>query len=280
MTDKPATLLTIAGSDASGAAGIQADLRTFQSLGVHGCSVITAITAQGNQSSSHSHSFISQAVDLPVFKQQLLMLLHDFEIAAVKTGMLATPAQVECLAKTLPAQLPLVIDPVLQTSSGHLLINDKTLSAIRQWLLPRAWLITPNLPELQQLTGAHQADAAPASIIKSLLNTGCKAVLVKGGHAESQQLCDVLYQYDSQRRLHKHQYQHARQPGQYRGTGCVLSAAIATHIARSKSTASSNLQDACKLAIDYLQTCIADTPTPANDEAAILRHPSPTTDHP
>lgn len=277
MIDKPATLLTIAGSDASGAAGIQADLRTFQNLGVHGCSAITAITAQGKQ--SFKHQFISQAVNLSVFKQQLLMLMHDFDITAVKTGMLATPAQVECLAKTLPTQLPLVIDPVLQTSSGHTLIDDETLSAIRQWLLPRALLITPNLPELQQLTGSDRADTLPEDIIKTLLSTGCQAVLVKGGHAESQQLCDVLYQYDPHTGLQKYRYQHARQPGQYRGTGCVLSAAIAAHIARSKSTACSNLETACKLAIDYLQTCIGHTPTPANGEAAILRHPPSTTDH-
>ena len=275
----PTTVLTIAGSDASGGAGIQADLRTFQSLGVHGCSVISAVTAQGRKSSVGCYELTSQAVDLEVFHQQLLMLLSDFDIAVVKTGMLATPGQVECIANTLPKELPLIIDPVLQTSTGHSLINIDTLAAIRQCLLPRAWLLTPNLPELRQLSDPLQPNPSSAEIADALLDTGCKAVLVKGGHAESQQLCDVLYQYDSRNTLQKHRYEHARQPGEYRGTGCVLSAAITAYIARNKSAYPDNPQTACKSAIDYLQTCIHHTPTPANGEAVILRHPSSVTNY-
>lgn len=282
--NRPPIILTIAGGDASGAAGVQADLRTFQSLGVHGCSVISAITAQAINSTVHlsgsHHEFISQPVRLDVFRQQLLVLLRDFDIAAVKTGMLATPDQVECIANTLPKELPLIIDPVLQTSSGHTLIDADTLAAIRQWLLPRAWLITPNLPELPHLADSDkQRNLAPEDIVRALLDAGCKAVLVKGGHAESQQLSDVLYQYDKGDVLQQHRYSHPRQPGQYRGTGCVLSAAIATYIARIKNADSESLQATCKTAIDYLQTCIHHTPTPPGGEAAILRHPPSTTDY-
>ncbi len=263
------TVITIAGADAGAAAGIQADLRTFQSLGIHGATVITAITAQGLDK-----QFLAEAVGNDLFRQQLLTILNDFEVIAVKTGMLASPTQVEILTQHLPDKIPLVIDPVLRTSSGHCLINDETLAAMQRLLFQRSWLITPNLPELMSIsklpTGSHVQQA------RALLKAGCKAVLVKGGHADCTQLNDDLYEFNHLQQLQSHRFSHPKKPGQYRGTGCVLSAAISCYIASQKIIVGQSLHHPCQLGIDYLQNCISNTPTPNPGQAAILRHP-PTT---
>ncbi len=262
------TVLTIAGSDACAAAGLQADLRTFQALGLHGLSVVSAVTAQGRASGSRQAARW-QTVSDEIFAAQLSAVVAGFEIAAVKTGMLASAGQVEILAAKLPRDIPLVIDPVLSSSSGHRLIDDSTLTALRRLLFPRAWLITPNLPELTQLSGGPDQDIHQRTEV--LLRHGCQAVLVKGGHADGPQLTDYLYQPSQQDGYQTHSYSHPRQPGQYRGTGCVLSAAMTAYLASQSPQPGGSLQRICQLGIDYLQTCIVNTP--AGDEAVILRHP-------
>jgi len=259
------TVLTIAGSDASSAAGIQADLRTLHNLGTHAATVITAVTAQSN-----NKRFACQTVNDDLFQQQLLAVLEQFDIAAVKTGMLASASQVRLIAECLPTSLPLIIDPVWQTSSGHLLINEETLAAMDHLLFPRAYLLTPNIPELQWVCKSQTQSSMEC--ITRLLKTGCKGVLVKGGHAQKAELTDHLYTFNEQQKVLTHPFTHPRKTGQYRGTGCVLSAAICAFISKQETTNPMSLTTAVQMGIDYLQNCIQQTPITENHQAAILQH--------
>ncbi len=257
------TVTTIAGADAGAAAGVHADLRTIQNHGLHGTAVISAVTAQGS-----ANEYLVQPIADDLFRRQLLMLLDSFEVCAVKTGMLASPSQVEIIAADLPTSIPLIIDPVLESSAGIQLIDEVTRRAMLHKLLPRATLITPNLPELSRLAG----DGEQLQLAGKLLHSGCAAVLVKGGHAAGDRLDDCLYETNRQQ-IDMHRFTHSRQPGQYRGTGCVLSAAICAAIANQGLTRGQSLEAVCRAGIDYLQSCIRHTPTPRERQAAILRHP-------
>jgi len=219
--------LTIAGSDSSGGAGIQADLKTFTVFGVYGASVITALTAQNTQGvrgvETVSPAFVVAQMDA---------VLEDLEVGAIKTGMLATAEIVMAISRRLAAgpRPPLVVDPVMVATSGDALIAPDAVEAVRSTLLPLAALITPNLPEAARLleTGQAATEAQVAAQAKALHALGCRAVLIKGGHGEGDTAIDYFYDGATLRRfaLPRVDTRHTH------GTGCTLSAAITALLAQ------------------------------------------------
>jgi hydroxymethylpyrimidine kinase/phosphomethylpyrimidine kinase len=179
----PRVVLTIAGSDSSGGAGIEADLRTFAALGVHGAVALTAVTAQNSRGVD-----AVLAVEPEMVRCQVAAVCDDLDVAAVKTGMLARPATIEAVAQLASeGRLPdLVVDPVLVSSTGHLLMEAGGVDAYRESLFPFAAVVTPNLRETALLLGTDVAAlgtvAAMADAAAALRGTGARCVVVKGGH--------------------------------------------------------------------------------------------------
>lgn len=238
-------VLTVAGSDSGGCAGIQADLETFAAFGVHGTSAITAVTAQNTRRIVSIHRLPRHEIEA-----QLAAVFEDFPIAAVKVGMLASAAAVVSLAAALRSHRAanIVIDPVLASTSGTPLLPRAALRRLRDELLPLAAVLTPNVPEAEALLGRplrRAADLEPAA--RDLLQFGPRAVLLKGGHLRGAVVCDVLVEARSQARL----FTHARLPIAARGTGCTLAAAIAAGLALGLDRAG-----AVARAERYLQRCM------------------------
>ena len=260
-TASPPALLTVAGSDSGGGAGIQADLATFHAHGLHGSCAVTAITAQNTAEVSAIETL---SVDL--LRAQLDCVSEDLAIAATKTGMLASRAHVETLAAWQRAQHhPLVLDPVLIATSGASLGERSLADALLEHLVPLAELVTPNVPEAEALTGLDIATAADQLAAgRKLLDSGCRAVLIKGGHLAGDTVADVLVHAEGQQ-----WFTHTRRSGRYHGTGCVLSAAICARRGRGEP-----LDQACAGAIDYLQQCMAGAWQPRAGELMLLRHPA------
>jgi hydroxymethylpyrimidine/phosphomethylpyrimidine kinase len=184
-------VLTIAGSDSGGGAGIQADIKAMSANGVFAMSVITAVTAQNTEE-------VTDVFELPtaVIASQLDAVFDDFEVAAVKTGMLASVAIVEVIVKMLAPQniANLVVDPVMISKSGHPLLQSDAIETIKSRLFPLALVVTPNVHEAQQLSGiaiTSLADARRAA--KVIHGFGCKYVLIKGGHLLDERATDLLY---------------------------------------------------------------------------------------
>src|SRR5215469_12602755 len=184
-------VLTIAGSDSGGGAGIQADIKAMSANGVFAMSVITAITAQNTEE-------VTEVFELPtsIIAAQIDAVFDDFEVAAVKTGMLSSTAIVETVARMLkPQEVPnLVVDPVMISKSGHSLLKPDAIEAVKHRLFPLALLVTPNVREAQQLSGIEiktLADARRAA--KVIHGFGCKHVLIKGGHMLAERATDLLY---------------------------------------------------------------------------------------
>ncbi len=219
--------LTVAGSDSSGGAGIQADLKTFTALGVYGASVITALTAQNTTGVQGVH-----AVPPAFIAEQMRSVMSDLSVAAAKTGMLATREIVETVvAGWRPYGRPLIADPVMVATSGDVLLAPDAVEAVRQLLLPAAELITPNLAEAAALLAAAQPardQQAMAEQGRALLAMGARAVLMKGGHADSAEALDLLVTPDGVARFSRPWID---TPNTH-GTGCTLSAAIAALRAR------------------------------------------------
>jgi hydroxymethylpyrimidine/phosphomethylpyrimidine kinase len=218
--------LAIAGSDSSGCSGIQADLKTFAALGVHGLSAITALTAQG----MHDVSGIYPVAPAQL-RAQLAAAFAGFRVGAVKIGMLGGSAAIEATAAVLHRRraCPVVLDPVLLSSSGTVLLPRRAWPLLRRILLPLASVLTPNLPEAEALLGRRvrqAADLLPAA--HDLLASGARAVLLKGGHATGRRIRDVLVRADGGAPL---EFVHARVAGGARGTGCTLASAIAAQLA-------------------------------------------------
>lgn len=218
--------LTIAGSDSGGGAGIQADLKTFAALGVHGMSVITAITAQNTVEVK-----VVQDVDLEVIRAQLEAVYSDIGVDAAKTGMLHTPEIIELVAEWLQEHpTPLVVDPVMVAKSGAALLKQEARQVLVEKLLPLATVVTPNLPEAQVLAGIEirslddQVRAAAR-----IANLGPEAVVVKGGHLQRAAKSQDLLYIRGEIRV----YEAGRIPSKNtHGTGCVFSAAIAAGLAK------------------------------------------------
>jgi hydroxymethylpyrimidine/phosphomethylpyrimidine kinase len=222
--------LTIAGSDSSGGAGIQADLKTFAALGVYGASVITALTAQNTQGVSAIHPVPPEFVTA-----QLDAVFGDLDVGAVKIGMVAQLSTIEAIAASLKRWSPrhVVLDPVMIATSGDRLLATQAIDALRTKLIPLASLITPNLPEAAALLGAPAAstEAAIESQGKRLLAIGCPAVLIKGGHGQGTESIDYLI--DSRRTVALAAPRVATQ--NTHGSGCSLSSAIAAHLAKGET---------------------------------------------
>ena len=220
--------LTIAGSDPTGGAGLQADIKVFRAFGVHGLSVASALTAQNTE------GVISVfPVDKNFFAEQLNVLLKDMTPDAVKTGMLYSRQLVGAVAETIRrySLKNLVIDPVTVSSSGASLIEDGTLDAIREQLFPLAKVITPNIYEASVLTGIsieNVTDMEEAA--KELKKMGTENVVITGGHLEGEAL-DLYYDGFSFFRMGS-----VKREGEYHGTGCVFSAAIAASLALGRTT--------------------------------------------
>jgi hydroxymethylpyrimidine/phosphomethylpyrimidine kinase len=239
--------LTIAGSDSSGGAGIQADLKTFSALGVYGASVLTALTAQNTRGVYGIHE-----VPAAFVTAQIDAVMSDLDVRAVKTGMLANGAIVSAVAKALdtcPA-VPLVCDPVMVATSGDVLLAPDAIAAYKGELIPRAMLITPNLPEAARLLDAPQA-ATPSEMedqARALLQLGPKAVLLKGGHATGGVALDILAWKGGLERLEAPRIETPHT----HGTGCTLSAAVAALLARG-----AGLEEAVRAAKAFVWRALA-----------------------
>jgi hydroxymethylpyrimidine/phosphomethylpyrimidine kinase len=249
----PPRLLTIAGSDSGGGAGLQADLKTFAAHGGYGLSVVVAVTAQNTREVRGVH-----AVPAAMVAAQLDAVLADIGVDAVKIGMLGNAETIRTVAGRLRAHLggsgvPVVLDPVMIAKSGDRLLREDAVAALLEELLPLATLVTPNLPELAALTGFALAALAAAGeeerlrAARALAAPGL-AVLAKGGHAEGDTLVDLLIDGD---RLHRFAHPRLHTTSTH-GTGCTLSSAIAARLG-----AGEELPRAVAGAIDYLAGAIA-----------------------
>ena len=220
-------VLSIAGSDPSGGAGIQADLKTFGALGCYGMAVITALTAQNTRGVTAIHTppadFIAHQIDA---------IFADIAVAAVKIGMLATPEIVEVVSERLARHRAtnIVIDPVLVATSGDSLGAPGIVDAMRRHLLPLATLLTPNGPEAAALTGRGEPLTSTdlEALARRLHDDGCRAVLVKGGHLAGAMAEDVLVDQSGARTFSATRVATRNS----HGTGCTLSSAIAAHLAQ------------------------------------------------
>jgi hydroxymethylpyrimidine/phosphomethylpyrimidine kinase len=214
-------VLSIAGSDSGGGAGIQADLKAFAACGVHGMTAITALTAQNTFAVTAVH-----AVPGEVILAQVRAVAQDLGIDAVKIGMLGTTATIETVATALDEldpSVPIVLDPVLVAESGATLLDPAAREALIELLLPRATVTTPNLPEARALTGLK--DAQPEELARALLALGPRAVVVTGGHRES--VIDLFFDGEQMVELPG-----ARHPGgAAHGSGCTHSSVLACALA-------------------------------------------------
>lgn len=225
-------VLSIAGSDSSGGAGIQADLKTFSALGVYGATAITAITAQNTQG-VHAQFALSPRL----VHDQIIAVVDDLQPSFVKIGMLSNVDIVEAVAEALSKySIPLILDPVMVSSTGHRLLSVDAQEVVKSRLLPMSLLVTPNIPEMEALTNIsvdtyeHKVQAA-----KSLFEYGAKAILLKGGHEEGEQKSDILFT-SSQSGIETAIFtSETIQTRNTHGTGCTLSSAIAAFMARGCS---------------------------------------------
>ncbi len=238
--------LTIAGSDSGGGAGIQADIKTFSSLGVFGASAITAITAQNTQGVRGI-----QAISPEILRGQIEAILEDFIVDAVKIGMLHNKDAVKVVSETLPSfqQISIILDPVMISTSGSKLLEDDAIRTIMDELFPKATLLTPNIPETEYLSGIkinNEADILRAA--RKLQEKGCNAILIKGGHILGVETVDRLFINENNpiclasptvETFNTH------------GTGCTLSSAIAAYMALGHS-----LVEAVRLAKEYMNNAL------------------------
>ena len=244
MAQTPPSVLAIAGSDSAGGAGIQADLKTMLALGVHGMSVVCAVTAQNSLGVQGYWELPTEAV-----RAQLDSVLGDIPVHAVKTGMLASAPIVETVAEVLAGiAAPVVVDPVAVSKHGDSLLAPGTLEAVKQRLLPLATVVTPNLLEAELITGQSISDErAMLRAAEAISARGPRWVLVKGGHLAGNPV-DLLFDgeraitFPGQRISSRHTH----------GTGCTLASAIAANLARGE-----HMLDAVRSAKEYVTGAIA-----------------------
>ena len=223
-SDRVPTVLSIAGSDSGGGAGIQADLKAFARVGVHGMTAITAITAQNTRAVEKV-----ELVSPNLVFCQILAIAEDMRADAIKIGMLGSPEIIDAVAVGLAyagvALAPVVIDPVMVAESGAALIDNETKEALVAYLLPRSDVATPNIPEAQALTGLGK-DASQEELARGVLELGPKAVVVTGGHSDA--VVDVFY--DGQELVEIPGERHP--DGAAHGSGCTHSSTLAAWLAR------------------------------------------------
>jgi len=242
-----AIALTIAGSDSSGGAGIQADLKTFAALGVYGASVVTALTAQNTRGVTGIHD-----VPADFIAAQMDAVFSDLAVNAVKIGMLSRVAAIEAVVAGLERHRAkhVVLDPVMVATSGDRLLTTDAVKALRMTLIPRAMVVTPNLPEAAALLDLPIAggEVEMEAQARGLLALGAQSVLIKGGHGTSAESVDLLVDANGVTRLSANRIATKNT----HGTGCTLSSAIAAGLAKGLT-----LHDAVRQAKDYVTAAIA-----------------------
>jgi hydroxymethylpyrimidine/phosphomethylpyrimidine kinase len=243
-------VLIVAGSDSGGGAGIQADIKTVSMLDAYAATAITALTAQNTEGVFGVLPIPSEFV-----RRQIEVVLDDIGADAIKTGMLHDVAVIETIAAVLQERataIPLVVDPVMVAKGGARLIDPAAVEALKQLLIARAEIVTPNLPEAEILCGATIGNLAQMRAAgETLLALGCRAVLVKGGHLSGETVSDVLVTaggarvWESPRIATRHTH----------GTGCTLASAIAASLAQGQ-----DIENAVDRARTYVQRAIAGAP--------------------
>ena len=259
---RPASILTIAGSDSGGGAGIQADLKTFAAHRVHGLSAIAALTAQNTRGVTAIH-----APPAEFLRAQIDACFDDFRIGAVKLGMLATAELIDAVADALEQHRPahVVVDPVMVATSGARLLQNDALAALRTRLLPLASVLTPNLPEAEILLGhpIHgEADMPQAA--QELLALGARGVLLKGGHLEQG---DSVIDLFVARGGMATGIRHPRLGVIAHGTGCTLASAVAANLGLGLLA-----QAACEAASNYIHEALRRGYRPGRSEVLVLDH--------
>jgi len=225
---EPDIALTVAGSDSGGGAGIQADLKTMEALGVFGTSAITSLTAQNSTGvrgvEDVSPEFVAEQIDAVV---------KDFDVGAVKTGMLSNAETVSVVAEKIDEHdLRAVVDPVMIAQSGDRLLSEDAEEVVRDELLPHAALVTPNAPEAETLTGVGvKSPDEMEEAARALVEQGAEAALVTGGHIEGDRVVDVLADAEGTHRFEKPRVE----TGATHGTGCALSSAVAAELSKGAS---------------------------------------------
>jgi len=239
--------VTIAGSDSSGGAGVQADLKTFAALGVYGASVLTALTAQNTRGVAAIHD-----VPADFIAAQIDAVFSDLDIAAVKIGMLSQAVAIEAVARGLARHRAknIVLDPVMIASSGDALLASQAIETLRRELIPRALVVTPNLPEAAALTDASLArnEGEMEVQAREILSLGARHVLIKGGHGQGDDSVDLLIGEGEVVRLSAKRIATKNT----HGTGCTLSSAIAAGLAKGLG-----LTAAAQAAKTYVTAAIA-----------------------
>ena len=239
MTARPAVLV-IAATDSSGGAGLTRDVRVLSDFSVDALCVVTAVTAQSDHKVTAVHH-----VPPDIVRAQVTAALATRRVGAIKIGMLGTRATVEAVAEAIPASdVPIVVDPVLVSSSGGMLLDDEGRTALTRVLMPRATLVTPNVPEAAALLGEPIAryEAELLAQGQRLLQYGSQAILLKGGHSEGAEAVDLLISAAGVQRIKS-----KRVSGSSRGTGCALASGIAASLVKGKSLAA-----ACEAAKTYV----------------------------
>ena len=243
-------VLIVAGSDSGGGAGIQADIKTVTMLGAFAMTAITALTAQNTDG-----VFGVLPIDPAFIRQQMEVVLDDLGADAVKTGMLHDAPVIETVTAVLAERapnVPLVLDPVMVAKGGAPLIQTDAIETLKRRLIPRAAVLTPNLPEAEILCGQTIGDlAAMREAARALLGLGCRAVLLKGGHLPGETVHDLLATASGIR-----EWQSPRIDSRHtHGTGCTLASAVAAGLAQGLA-----IEDAVERARDYVQRAIASAP--------------------
>ena len=242
-------VLIIAGSDSSGGAGIQADIKTVTALGSYAMTAITAVTAQNTQG-------VKKIIPIPIknVQKQITLILDDIGANAVKIGMLHNSGTIQCVYKILKKYKlkNIVLDPVMIAKGGARLVNNSSIKYLKKLLLPLCDVVTPNIPEAEALTGysiSNKEDMIKAA--KKIINMGSKNVLLKGGHLKNKMIFDILVSKKDikifPKRKIKTRHTH--------GTGCTLSSALATCLSQKK-----NMYNSCKISLSYVDRAILTAP--------------------
>ena len=223
---KYTSVLTIAGSDCSGGAGIQADLKTFAALGCYGTSAITALTVQNTLGVQKLHKLPAELV-----QDQIMAVMEDIQCAAIKIGMIHSHSLTEAIALTLiKYTVPIIFDPVMVASSGDLLLEADAIDTLKKVLFPLCTLVTPNLDEASVLTSIEIRSLKDMeNAARCLIEEGCQAVLIKGGHLKGTELFDLYLDQQGKQHVFRSKWINTKNT---HGTGCTLSSAIAAYMAR------------------------------------------------
>ncbi len=238
-------VLTIAGSDSGGGAGIQADLKTFTALNVFGMTAVTAITAQNTQGVTAVHE-----IPASIVSDQIDAVVEDIGVDAIKLGMLANAEIVETVAAALTrhAIQHIVVDPVMIATSGDTLLNEDAVEVLKTQIIPRALILTPNIPEAETLSGVEICDGESIKrAARTIHELGAANVLIKGGHADGPEVIDTLF---NGQQFHEFRSNRIATRNTH-GTGCTLSAAIAAYIAKG-----STIKDAVTQSLDFVHGAI------------------------